>query len=227
MNRLFFALCFFFALTVFAQEMDTTYVLNEKGETIGIIHAKGTNPFVAAPAVAPVTPAAESAEESAAPVAAPQPTKRSVYSSGPAAETIPLNQPLLEDDSTAYYQGLVDHYTASGNKLRKVGKGLMLGGGIGLGAGAMLMVAALADDDLDNAADAAAFLTGYIMVLAAPEVFATGLVLKIVGSSRLRKGERYEDKLNSYRVRNSVTMSAVPIFNPLNGAVGGAMALNF
>jgi len=229
------------ALAAFAQEMDTTYVLNEKGETIGIIHEKGTNPFVAAPAPAEDPAVAAPAPTEVAPVSeSPAPAKkRSVYASGPAEksaapETVALQGPVFEDDSTRYYQGLVDHYITSGNKLRRVGNGMMLGGGIGLGAGLMLMVAGLNEthedyygDDEMTGTGAAMFLTGYVMVLASPEVFATGLVLKIVGGSRLRKGQRYEDKLTSYRLRNAYSFSAVPTFNPVNGAMGGAFALNF
>ena len=37
-------IAFFLALAAFAQEMDTTYIKNEQGQTIGIIHEKGTVP---------------------------------------------------------------------------------------------------------------------------------------------------------------------------------------
>ena len=44
MRSIFIAL--FLTLTVFAQEMDTTFFVNEQGQTIGIIHEKGTVPVI-------------------------------------------------------------------------------------------------------------------------------------------------------------------------------------
>ncbi len=54
MKHILLILAIFGAVLVHAQEMDTTYIKNEQGQTVGIIHEKGTVPVIpkAAPAYA-------------------------------------------------------------------------------------------------------------------------------------------------------------------------------
>ena len=114
------AICVFvllLALLAQAQEMDTTYVIDEQGRTIGLIHEKGTVPRIA-------------------PVAAPAPTSQNpepVSTSGSSRYVNGI-------DSAAYYQNLVERYTLSGKKKRSAGNGMMIGGGAGLLLGVLMMV---------------------------------------------------------------------------------------
>ena len=46
MKNIILFLAFFGVLLANAQEMDTTFVINEQGQTVGIIHEKGTVPVI-------------------------------------------------------------------------------------------------------------------------------------------------------------------------------------
>ena len=94
------AICFFvllFTLLAQAQELDTTYVIDEQGRTIGLIHEKGTVPKIA-------------------PVAAPAPTLQN-----PEPVSTSVSNGYVDGvDSAAYYQNLVERYTLSGEKKQYV-----------------------------------------------------------------------------------------------------------
>ena len=202
---------FFGVLVANAQEMDTTYVVNEQGQTIGLIHEKGTVPVL--------PPAAE-----------PQPAKIQVA----APEPVPQDA-VFSDDSTRYYQSLVDRYTASGESKRRKGGGMMTGGAIGVGAGALLMVLGLAQADNDRCGETDCeldglftFVAGYGIAIAGGVVFTVGSVIKIVGNSKLRKAERYDNALKRYVERKqTLSLRVAPIFNPVTGALGSRVALEF
>lgn len=199
----------FLVAFAFAQEMDTTFVVNEKGETVGIIHEKGTVPIIAPQQAAP------------AQVAAPAPAQ--------VAQVPPPG--MFEVDSTQYYQSMIDLYMNKGNKMRRAGKGMMLGGGLGAGLGAVLMVVGLAGADSDGDMDgdaAAAYLSGYLLVVGGATVFTVGIIVKSVGGGKLRKAERYNEKLVLHQMRrNMVNLQFTPTFNVENKALGGNLALTF
>ena len=204
------------ALLAHAQELDTTYVIDEQGRTIGLIHEKGT-----IPRIAPVAPAPAS-------VAAPEPTPQSSASVASAS--------VDGVDSVAYYQDLVNRYTLSGEKKRSAGNGMMIGGGIGVLLGVFLMVDSdnerhhcrgsdySCDDD-----EFVEFLTGYGLALAGGVVLGVGVTLKIVGSSKLRRAARYQESLNRYNARRLETLKlqVEPVINARKGALGSRLSLNF
>ena len=202
-------------LAVGAQEMDTTYVVNEQGQTIGLIHEKGTVPVLPSHmAVSPVVSPAPNV---------PEPVSQKALST-PA-----------EVDSAAYYQNLVERYTLSGEKKRRSGNGMMIGGGAGLLLGVLMMIHAGADTDRCgnddygcNDAEFLEFFTGYGVAIAGGAVFGVGVVLKIVGGAKLRKAERYDSELKRYTERRqSVNLRISPQFNLLTGALGSRVALEF
>ena len=206
-------LMFFGVLAAGAQEMDTTYVVNEQGQTIGLIHEKGVVPVL---------------RESPAPEteAAALETKKTVSKNKTSSR--------MEIDSVAYYQKLVDRYTQSGLRKRSVGQSMLIGGAIGLGVGLLLMVTAeddncdygcSSDDDFD---DGLQFLSGYVLALGGGVMIGVGATLKIVGGAKLRKAERYNNALKRYVERKqALSLRVAPIFNPVTGALGSRVALEF
>ena len=196
-----------------AQEMDTTYVIDEQGRTIGLIHEKGTVPRIA-------------------PVAAPAPTSQNpepVSTSGSSRYVNGI-------DSAAYYQNLVERYTLSGKKKRSAGNGMMIGGGAGLLLGVLMMVDAYEGADRCGNEDYGCndeefleFFTGYGVAIAGGVVFGVGVTLKIVGGAKLRRAARYRESLERY---NSSRLQALefrlePSINPYNGSYGSNLSLSF
>lgn len=56
----------------------------------------------------------------------------------------------------------------------------------------------------------------------------TGLVFKIMGNSNGFEASTYQDKLDSYKQKNSVVkLDIVPVANPVNRTIGGNFALAF
>ena len=199
------------ALLAQAQEMDTTYVIDEQGRTIGLIHEKGTIPRIA---------------PTAAPVVAPAPT---VQPSAPVA-------PVYGVDSAAYYQDLVNRYTLSGEKKRSAGNGMMIGGSVGVLLGVLLMIDAEESTDRCGNNDYGCnddefleFFTGYGAAIAGVVVFGVGVTLKIVGGTKLRRAARYQESLNRYNARRiqSLNFRVEPLINPYSGSYGSKLSLSF
>ena len=200
MKHIILFLAFFGVLLANAQEMDTTFVVNEQGQTVGIIHEKGTVPVIPQ-------------QQATAPVAQQQPAV------------------MLEADSTAYYESMIDKYTQSGNSTRRAGKGMMLGGGIGAAVGLLMIVGACSDDDEDsnNNCNSTLVSTGLLLMFSGATVFGIGTIVKIVGSSKIRRARRYEDRFQKYRMRQQYSMKLRfdPLIDPINKQVGGNLALDF
>lgn len=215
MKSLVLFLALFGVLLVHAQEMDTTYVINEQGQTIGIIHAKGTVPVMMPQQQAPAQPMMQAQPLQAQPMMAqPQPQP---WPPRPA-------NPAFGMDSTAYYQSLISQYTESGNNLRSTGKAMMLAGGIATPVCFVLMLVGFGDND-----DALG-LIGYMGTLAGIAVFSTGITIKIIGGAKLRKANRYNDRLIRHQMRRqyySMNLHVNPVIDPINSNVGGALALEF
>ena len=220
MKYLIFLFAFFGVLLANAQEMDTTFVVNEQGQTVGIIHEKGTVPVI--PQQQPVQ----------------QPTL---------VQVAPQANPAFGFDSTVFYQSLIDSYTNSGNSLRRTGKGMMVGGGIGAGVGLVMFIIGIAnaeetcdeyydsyygsyrEDCSTNGDEAALAVAGYLTMIAGSAIFSTGIVLKIVGNAKLRKANRYNDILARYHMRRqySMKLKVQPKIDPINNNIGGRLALEF
>ena len=223
MKQFILSIAFFGVLLANAQEMDTTFVINEQGQTVGIIHEKGT---------VPVMPQQQQIDEQAPqyPVQqypAQQPQQQQTYSAQQA-------NAAFGPDSTMYYQSLIDKYTISGNKTRRAGKIMMITGGIGAGVGLLLLASAggtdcdrydnECKDGIEETSDA-----GALLLLGGGAVFTTGLILKIVGGSKLRKARRYEDSLQKYKMRQqySLKLRFDPLIDPINKRAGANLAMEF
>lgn len=194
------------ALLAHAQELDTTYVIDEQGRTIGLIHEKGTIPRITR-------------------VAAPVPV---------AEQT--LVGSVNGVDSSAYYQDLINRYTLSGEKKRSAGNAMMIGGSVGVLLGVLLMVHAEESTDRCGNNDYGCnddefleFFTGYGAAIAGVVVFGVGVTLKIVGSSKLRRAVRYKESLDRYNTRKLQTLKlqVEPIINARKSAFGSRLSLNF
>ena len=149
-------------------------------------------------------------------------------------------QQIFYDDSVAYYQNLIERYSRSGNSMRRGGNAMMIGGGITFGVGILMMVTAAADasndcyyndyscqEDRDDAENVA--VAGYLIAIGGGAIFTTGLVLKIVGGSKLRKAERFRNSLvqYNYRRQHALQLQIEPLTNARKGSYGSRLSLNF
>ena len=212
MKHIILFIALFGVLLANAQEMDTTFVVNEQGQTVGIIHEKGT---------VPVMPQQQQAAQPVQMQAAP----------------VQQANPAFGYDSTAYYMDMINVYTESGNRIRRAGKIMMLSGGIAAAVGVgMLVVGAQESCDEDawgretctsNSDELAG--TGAFVMIGGALVFGAGTIVKIVGSSKIRRARRYEDRLQKYKMRQqySLKLRFDPLIDPINKQVGGNLALNF
>ena len=214
MKPILLILAIFGAVLLHAQEMDTTFIINEQGQTIGIIHEKGTVPVLprTTPAMVPV----------ASPAPQPTPQPASQYATSP-----------YDFDSTAFYLNQIETYTRLGESKRRIGNGMMIGGGIGFAAGVVLLFSGMAsmqcNEDSCEDDGVAMYLTGLLAASAGEVIFVIGVVNKFVGSSKLRRANLYRQSLDLYNIRKqrSLKIGVSPIINPYNGAFGSKLALNF
>ena len=214
MKPILLILAIFGAVLLHAQEMDTTFIINEQGQTIGIIHEKGTVPVLprTTPAMVPV----------ASPAPQPTPQPASQYATSP-----------YDFDSTAFYLNQIETYTRLGESKRRIGNGMMIGGGIGFAAGVVLLFSGMAsmqcNEDSCEDDGVAMYLTGLLAESASEVIFVIGVVNKFVGSSKLRRANLYRQSLDLYNIRKqrSLKIGVSPIINPYNGAFGSKLALNF
>ena len=235
MKHIIYFLVVFGALLAHAQEMDTTFFVNEQGQTIGIVKPKEEQP---APAPAPV--------------AVQQPQQNT---DGSSWNSSPFEKPVQQQsaasygtqarpaayyafDSTFYYQDKIDRYTKSGESKRSTGTGLMIGGAIGTAVGVLLIAAG----DVENCETqssgyyheetceaSGSFVAGVYMITGGVAVFSTGFVVRLIGGSRLRKAERYKEILNRYNMYKpqAAILQVKPVLQPFKGAFGGEMSLGF
>jgi hypothetical protein len=216
MKQIILSIVFFGVLLANAQEMDTTFVVNEQGQTVGIIHEKGTAPILPQQQQYPMQPMQ------------PQPMQPQPMD--------PQANSAFGIDSTEYYQSLIDRYTTSGGKLNRAGIGMIIGGSIASGLGLTMLFMGLADDNCEetttnnyecegNALD----VGGSIILTAGVGILTTGIILKIVGGSKIRRANRYNDILANYQSRRqySMRLHLDPIINPLRNKAGAKLALDF
>lgn len=200
------------ALATFAQEMDTTFFVNEQGQTFGVVHEKGS---------LPVMPTQQQLSAYLQTQSAAQPQS---------ALSPAQNASALGVDSTDYYQSLIDRYTESGKSFRKSGGGMVLGGGICFGIGALAFL--MTDQNWrsqDDAFNDVVEFSSVFMLIGGAAVFTAGFVLKGVGSAKLRRARRFQDRLDHYKMKQGYTlkMQVLPLIDPVNGQFGGMMAMNF
>lgn len=150
-------------------------------------------------------------------------------------------QQVFYDDSVAYYQNKIEIYTQSGNSKRRAGNAMMIGGGIAAAIGGIMMIGALDDTDDDDCryndyrcnedheGKENIAIAGYLILLGGAAVFTTGIVVKIVGGSKLRKAERFRNSLvqYNYRRQHALQLQIEPLINARKGSYGSRLSLNF
>ena len=203
MRVLILLLFVFGAFVVHAQEMDTTYIINEQGQTIGLIHEKGTVPVVYN---APVVDKNLSASQS---------------------DSVAYYQDLVNRYTQS---GLKKRSTGHGMMIGG-GVGIAIGAGLMLYSSARSSSYCdsyehdCSDRDFDNFMQ---FIAGYGLLVGGGVVFAVGTTLKIVGGAKLRRAERYDEALKRYLVRRqALNLRVDPLLNPVTGALGSRFALEF
>lgn len=151
------------------------------------------------------------------------------------AAVVPASQ--AEFDSVAYYQDMIALYTNSGNSIRRVGKFMMIGGGIGVAVGLGLLAYG-SDETCETDSHGKKTCTaksegmcagGAIAMIGGAIIFGAGTIVKMVGSSKLRKAIRYEDRFQKYKMRHDYSMKLRfdPILDIVNKNVGANVALEF
>ena len=187
-----------------AQEMDTTYIINGQGQTIGLIHEKGTVPVVYN---APVVDKGKAAASQSDSVAYYQDLVNRYTQSG------------LKKSSTGH--GMM----IGGGVGMAIGAGLMLYSAQRSSSHCDSYEHNCSDREFDNFMG---FLAGYGLLVGGGVVFAVGTTLKIVGGAKLRKARRYQESLDRYVIGHQmVSLRVEPLFNPVTGTVGSQLALGF
>ena len=222
MKRLILFIAIFGALLANAQEMDTTIFVNAQGQTIGIVHEKGT---------LPVIPQQQQTNEL-------QSQNQTMQQQMLAASEQQANL-AFDYDSTSFYEDLIQQNTESGNKIRRVGKGMMLGGGIGAGLGlAFIYLGATAIDcETDKYGNETCqpnsgeilIPAGVIAMIGGAMVFGAGTIVKLVGGIKIRKARHYEIKFQKYQRKQqySVKLRLDPLIDPINKMAGVNLAMEF
>ena len=249
MKQLAFLFVLLFAMTVYAQESPApqdSYV--DKPQYVEYPSANQPQyapaPQYGQPQYAPVQyqqyPAQYAQPQYAQPQYAPAQYPDAQPQYAPAQYPPQYYQQIFYDDSVAYYQNLIERYSRSGNSMRRGGNAMMIGGGITFGVGILMMVTAAADasndcyyndyscqEDRDDAENVA--VAGYLIAIGGGAVFTTGLVLKIVGGSKLRKAELFRNSLvqYNYRRQHALQLQIEPLINARKGAYGSRLSLNF
>ena len=189
----------FLTLVAFAQEMDTTYIKNEQGQTVGIIHEKGTVPVIpkAAPAYA--------------------------YSA-------------QQDSIEARYTKKAERSTQSGARFKSVSTRLFIGGGIGLAVSVPAFIYSISipvkstdsTENMEPADDISMAVLSFAGVGVSIGVLIAGAICKYSSVRRFRDAEHFKKELELYRQQKpSVSLEILPVFNPINQALGGNLLLDF
>lgn len=142
-------------------------------------------------------------------------------------------------DSLQIYNDLVEKFERRGNKIRKPATPLIVAGSIALGVGLVTavvgeVVVASSCDTYDDYCDADAadgvvlYVVGDLLATAGALSLATGITLKIVGGTQLKRARMYRKKAEEFeRRQNAAFLRVVPTVDPINGRVGTLAMLNF
>ncbi len=141
-------------------------------------------------------------------------------------------------DSLKIYNDLVEKFERRGQKIRRPATPLIVAGSIALGVGLVtaiageVMVAASCDSyddycDDDAAGGVAVYVLGDLLATAGALSLVTGVTLKIVGGTQLKRAKMYRKKAEDFERRNSAYLRVVPNVDPINGRVGTVALLNF
>jgi hypothetical protein len=163
-----------------------------------------------------------------------------VQNQDPAALDLTYN---IGVDSVAYYQNLVSRYTSSGNKLRKTGN-ILLGVGIPVTivglvlytVGFVNLVEEESDDDgyyyyddeeESDGSSELMFISGYTFMSLGIAAITVSIPLKIIGSSKLKRAKTQQRNLDNYKVRNNISFTILPGYNPVEKQTSINLALQF
>ena len=135
-------------------------------------------------------------------------------------------QQVFYDDSVAYYQNKIEIYTQSGNSKRRAGNAMMIGALDDIDRDCRYNDYQC-EEDRDDKANIA--IAGYCVFLGGAGVFIAGVVVKIVGGSKLRKAERFRNSLvqYNYRRQHALQLQIEPLINARKGSYGSRLSLNF
>ena len=195
----------FLALAAFAQEMDTTFVVNEQGQTIGIIHEKGTIP--ALPKAAPAY--AYSAQQDSLDAYYLKKAERSIQLGGRYKSMstnffigggigLAVTLPTLIYSSYSYREYEEAQKRKDSTNYEPPTDGDFLGflSFVGVGVSIGCLVA--------------------------------GTIFYFTGSKKLRNAEFFKKKISTYQNNGeSVSLEILPTFNPIHQAFGGNLLLEF
>ena len=133
------------------------------------------------------------------------------------------------EDSTAYYEEMIQTYTQNGTSKRNAGLGMIVGGSIGVAAGIGFIIAKTPDKDDDKSSDILKNVLGSTLITGGAILFGTGIAFRIVGTAKLNKADRFRQKLKFYLARKQqiMTLHIQPKLDFHNHCYGGQLALNF
>lgn len=204
MKRLLVALVLLLSLEVCAQGLDTTYAVNQDGEIFALVYQKGNEPVI--PEGLRVVEFRLGKEDNAV---APE-----------------ISQDDAFADSVEYYQDLIDRNKEKGEKYNNTGNILLVSGGV-----ALLLSYVLIFDAVNGSAGPLGVLEVIGGLCAGAVVLPleiTGLGFKIAGKSSGDEAAGYQQKLDSYKRRNTVVeLGITPLVDPVSKMVGANLALNF
>ena len=194
----------FLALAAFAQEMDTTFVVNEQGQTVGIIHEKGTVPVI--PKAAPAY--AYSAQQDSLDAYYLKKTERSThigrrYKGMSTAFFIAGGIGLAVNIPIFVYSAHRD-YEYTKEQKRK-------------------------NPDYEPPTDADPVpIFSFIGAGVGVGFLVAGTIFYFTGSKKLRNAEFFKKKISTYQNNGeSVSLEILPTFNPIHQAFGGNLLLEF
>ena len=194
----------FLALAAFAQEMDTTFVVNEQGQTIGIIHEKGTIP--ALPKAAPAY--AYSAQQDSLDAYYLKKAERSThigrrYKGMSTAFFIAGGIGLAVNIPIFVYSAHRDYEYTKEQKRKNP------------------------DYEPPTDADPVPFFS-FIGAGVGVGFLVAGTIFYFTGSKKLRNAEFFKKKISTYQNNGeSVSLEILPTFNPIHQAFGGNLLLEF
>lgn len=177
MKKLFLILCLLLT-SVFAQEMDTTFVMDSRGEIIPLVHEKGQLPSLSQ--VLPVSVNVEKNIDDRA---------------------LAIAEKLIAD-SIAYYQGLVDKYKTSGEKKVVAGLWMMPFGAVGLVAGVWCLNSLKSQAGGGFAIGAAVIPGG--LLLGGGALLVGGVLNYTKGKQHKNLSSEYENQLRLFKERNQI-----------------------
>ncbi|MBO7105607.1 MAG: hypothetical protein J6W22_09060 [Fibrobacter sp.] len=194
----------FLTLVAFAQEMDTTYIKNEQGQTVGIIHKKGTVPVI--PKAAPAY--AYSAQQDSIEARYTKKAERSTQSGARFKSVstrlfigggigLAVTLPTLIYSSYSYRE-----YEEEQKRKNP-------------------------DYEPPTDGDFLGFLS-FVGVGVSIGVLIAGAICKYSSVRRFRDAEHFKKELELYRQQKpSISLEILPMFNPINQAFGGNLLLDF